>query len=232
MCASKWRYPSKVPKHSCHICAQDQTPQVLCESSDTSGHILRTRIVALVCRRVVWPILGMGPAHAGQVAKHVCDIYVVVWKGLAYAGHEPEAFLGFICGFACKCCKYDSKHSCNIFARDLSAFRGIFLGYLCSSFQNVICVKVSTHKPTQNCTDQKLTFVVLGHVAYTCFCVRTFCVNISTGHAARPAHGDSICCVCTFCVGVPRGYPAYLINGDRIAKAFSGYSSQFTNWGI
>ena len=25
------------------------------------------------------------------------------------------------------------------------------------------------------------------------FCVRTFCVNISTGHAARPAHGDPIC---------------------------------------
>lgn len=196
------------------------------------GIFLRTRIVALVCRRVVWPILGMGPAHAGQVAKHFCDIYVVVWKGLAYAGHEPEAFLGFICGFACKCCKYDSKHSCNIFARDLSAFRGIFLGYLCSSFQNVICVKVSTRKPTQNCTDQKLTFVVLGHVTYLYFCVHTFCVNISTGHAARPAHGDPICCVCTFCVGVPRGYPAYLINGDRIAKAFSGYSSQFTNWGI
>ena len=55
-------------------------------------------------------------------------------------------------------------------------------------------------------------------MAYLCFCVRTFCVNISTGHAARPAHGDPICCVCTFCVGVPRGYPAYLINGDRIAK--------------
>ena len=42
------------------------------------GIFLRTRIVALVCRRVVWPILGMGPAHAGQVAKHFCDIYVVV----------------------------------------------------------------------------------------------------------------------------------------------------------
>ena len=79
------------------------------------------------------------------------------------------------------------------FARGLSAFRGIFLGYLCSSFQNVICVKVSTRKPTQNCTDQKLTFVVLGHVAYLYFCVHTFCVNISTGHVARPAHGDPIC---------------------------------------
>ena len=60
-------------------------------------------------------------------------------------------------------------------------------------------------------------------VAYLYFCVRTFCVNISTGHAARPAP------VAHFCVGVPRGYPAYLKNGDRIAKAFSGYSSQFTN---
>ena len=29
-------------------------------------------------------------------------------------------------------------------------------------------------------------------VAYLYFCVRTFCVNISTGHAARPAHGDPI----------------------------------------
>ena len=169
------------------------------------GIFLCTRIVALVCRRVVWPILGMGTAYAGQVAKHFCDIYVVVWKRLSYAGHEPEAFLGFICGFTSKCCKYDSKHSCNIFARGLSAFRGTFLGYLCGSFQNVICVKVSTHKPTQNCTDQKLTFVVLGHVTYLYFCVHTFCVNISTGHAARPAHGDPICLCLHIFVLVWRG---------------------------
>jgi len=179
MCASKWRYPSKVPKHSCHICAQDQTPQVLCESSDTSGHIFAYAhcCVGLSAGRLAHP--GHGARTCWPGCKAFCDIYVVVRKGLAYAGHEPEAFLGFICGFACKWCKYDSKHSCNIFARGLSAFRGIFLGYLCSSFQNVICVKVSTRKPTQNCTDQKLTFVVLGHVAYLYFCVRTFCVNIS-----------------------------------------------------
>ena len=49
------------------------------------------------------------------------------------------------------------------------------------------------------------------------FCVHTFCVNISTGHAARPAHGNPTCLRLHIFVGC-RGLSGISENGDRIQR--------------
>ena len=119
-----------------------------------------------------------------------------------------------------KCCKFNFKHSDNIFARGLSAYREYiwckaFLGYLCecianavSLISNILATFLREAYPHIGHVSSMANIVVIvlrlandhyrAHfwvrlpVAYLYFCVRTFCVNISTGHAARPAHGDPI----------------------------------------
>ena len=74
-----------------------------------------------------------------------------------------------------------------------------------------------------------ILFLERGHTQVVAYCIFLACNS-----------WDSIvfACVCLYaCVYIflrwcAEGLSGIPINGDRIAKVFSGYSSQFTNWGI